>query len=788
MKVILIIVLLFSVNLSVAQDYSKELAYADKEVGARRYQEALAVYKNVQSKKSHGKDLHLKIGQCYYELRNLENAAKWYTKALHDTVAFDQRSYANYLRTLFSLGDVDQIQKVMEISTKKGQSIRFLSHILKSMDDFESFMTDSLLFSVKTTSLNTQFSEICPVFYGQQLVYSSNAKLTVNLNVWSKSVDNQRYLDICVGELNSASPEIISNIKNYSKSLNTPYQDGPVCFYDEGGKMIYSRSLDTKVSNEIVPMGLFMAELDTQTNKWTNITPFPFNLPNHNITHPAISEDGKTLIFSSDKNGGFGRSDLYISQFISNKWTQPQNLGDKVNTSGNEVFPTIRDNTLYFSSNGHPGIGGLDIFQLSLDSYKESKPKNLGYPLNSRNDDFSIVFDEDGGQGYFASNRNGNDDIFYFKQKNRVVHLTVSGDPQAISEKSESIKFISDERVISLPYTQDATGYKIFVPVNKEVTIGVSRLAFETSIVKLEEGFVNESISISLKRIERNKVEVIAIPKVEHRHEIVIQFDDELLSFELEDSIWFKIKKNAGQLSMDSLLLSKNLNIDLRVQITKRLVEYSITDIDNFEYANQKFNTGDSVKINLISKLILKDPTVSLRMNTNAYAFDLENTIHQRGISRNNLITTESHKKGSGIGIMLDDRHILLTQTTLGDLSYKIMIGAFAIHRVQDFSYLKDLGPHQQYLSEKTGLTIFYLKADDYQLATDKKETSIKRGISDAVLYFYYKGEFKWVHQIIKIIKDKDKETVIQIRKDYNIYYKWYNEHANNKTAYLTAN
>jgi hypothetical protein len=152
--------------------------------------------------------------------------------------------------------------------------------------------------------------------------------------------------------------------------------------------------------------------------------PLSFNSEDYSVGHPAISADGKKLIFSSDKPGGLGGSDLYVSELIDGKWSNPVSLGTEVNTFGNEVFPFLaNDSTLFFSSDGHPGYGGLDVYQTELVQGKWTTPWNLKRPINSPYDDFSIAFSKSLTDGFVSSNRQGgkgSDDIYAFRNYKRT--------------------------------------------------------------------------------------------------------------------------------------------------------------------------------------------------------------------------------------------------------------------------------------------------------------------------------------------------------------------------------
>lgn len=170
-----------------------------------------------------------------------------------------------------------------------------------------------------------------------------------------------------------------------------------------------------------------------ENGKWHDVKPFEFNKPNeYNVCHPAISPDGKVLYFVSDMPGGYGKTDIYYCIKQANgKWDAPRNAGPKINTPGEESFPFVdTDGTFYFSSDGHPGMGGLDIFSARGYNDNWDQPVNLKCPVNSPKDDFSVFFSETGKSGYFSSNRdggNGEDDIYSFAPeplKNLVLVVT----------------------------------------------------------------------------------------------------------------------------------------------------------------------------------------------------------------------------------------------------------------------------------------------------------------------------------------------------------------------------
>jgi outer membrane protein OmpA-like peptidoglycan-associated protein/tetratricopeptide (TPR) repeat protein len=214
------------------------------------------------------------------------------------------------------------------------------------------------------------------------------------------------------------------NAKEFDSGLNSIYHEGPCDFFNEGKSIIFTRNgvrgFNYDAADGINRIHLYVA--DYEAGNWKNLRAFPFNDGNYSTGHPAFNADESILFFVSDMPGGFGGTDLYYSRYKDGRWQNPVNAGPKINTSGHEMFPYIDElNNLYFASDGHPGMGGLDIFTVPLNAngVPELNVANLGAPINSGWDDFGLIADANFKSGYFSSNRkNGgaDDDIYSFER------------------------------------------------------------------------------------------------------------------------------------------------------------------------------------------------------------------------------------------------------------------------------------------------------------------------------------------------------------------------------------
>ena len=329
--------------------------------------------------------------------------------------------------------------------------------------NMDAFSANAGEYSVVYSNLNTDASEYSPMYFKDGLLFISNREQK-NRHVfqWDKTSYSDMYVVNDLGDITEGEPDsakraeklkasrytasydrerslmsLFSSSKVNEGPTNEPhllrgkvkstYHEGPAVLLPEGS-LLFTRNnyIGGKAgkSNE----GVNKLKLYTASGTgWDKITSFPYNDNEYSTGHPAISRDGKVLVFSSDMPRGFGGTDLYYSVRTGEgrKWGRPVNLGPKINTEGHEQFPYLgKDGKLYFSSTGHPGLGGLDIFEVILKDLKPvGKPKNLGIDINSSSDDFGYIQDEEGKTGFYSSNRRGNDDIYQFTRTAYTVTL-----------------------------------------------------------------------------------------------------------------------------------------------------------------------------------------------------------------------------------------------------------------------------------------------------------------------------------------------------------------------------
>lgn len=259
------------------------------------------------------------------------------------------------------------------------------------------------------------YDEYSPVYYRNGIVFTSNRSSGSFVDYSSAS--GKSTFDIMF--IDTTAKVTWKKAKLFSKYLMTPFNEGPVTFNATGDTIYFSRNLQVdgkfaELSISRNKLGIFSAVYDG--NKWIRIRELRFNNEWYNISTPWLSSDGKRLYFASDKPDGYGGSDLYYSEWKKDYWTDPVNMGPVINTKGNESYPYVNPaGELFFSSDGHPGMGGKDIFFSRFADTTWLTPAHLDPPVNSEADDFAIILDHSGRAGYFSSGRGISVDIFQFK-------------------------------------------------------------------------------------------------------------------------------------------------------------------------------------------------------------------------------------------------------------------------------------------------------------------------------------------------------------------------------------
>jgi len=399
---------------------------AEKEMDLYNYSKAIDILLKTLKKedqKSRYKATLL-LGECYRRQNDMLKAKEWYEKAVESGHS-ESMTIFFYAQSLRSAGDYSRAKKMFSLYDSLAPGNMNGKIYSGFCDSAIAWKNKKPLFEIKNASaLNSRQSEFGPVFYGKGIIFTSDRIPDVPeqkkygwtgnnyLRIYYAEPVNADSCCICFSK-----PELLTGI------FNREWHDGPVSFNGTNDEVYINRTLLYKDKGKKDPgrIRTHLLKIFTATKKegkWTQPEPFVLNSDEYSVGHPALTPGGDTLYFVSDKEGGSGGTDIYFIAYNGSNWSQPVNLGNTVNTPGNEMFPFITGNGyLYFASDGLPGFGGLDLFVTHRVNGKWVTPRNLGQPINSSFDDFSLTTDKTGGMGYFSSNRpggSGEDDIYCF--------------------------------------------------------------------------------------------------------------------------------------------------------------------------------------------------------------------------------------------------------------------------------------------------------------------------------------------------------------------------------------
>lgn len=405
--------------------FERNLLLGDKKYEAMAYKEAVENYIIAYNKDENNIEVIEKIADCYTKLNNPTQAEIWYEKVvmLSEIAEVDPINLFYYAEALKANGKYKEAAAWFRAYNAQVDYDDRIASKLDAIENHQILMDDASYIHVAKAAFNSEESDFSAVYYGKYLVFVSNRKNKVFESQYSW--DGSNYLDTYFVLLNSPTTSEYEPVP-FDATINTAMHDGPICFYNFYSKAVFTRNSlykgKHKRSKENTShLQIYFTE-KISASDWGKVTPFEHNDPEYSLGHAYITNDGSTMVFASNMPGTHGSSDLFISKNIGGSWTKPENLGDKINTQGDEFFPYIEDSVLYFSSNGHGGLGGLDIFHVDLRNPEEIH--NAGAPFNSSLDDFGYVRRKK--EGYFSSNRDGSDDIFYFKDT-RPDYIQVAG-------------------------------------------------------------------------------------------------------------------------------------------------------------------------------------------------------------------------------------------------------------------------------------------------------------------------------------------------------------------------
>jgi peptidoglycan-associated lipoprotein len=374
------------------------------------------------TKKEANLTVQARLAESYFKMNDLVNAEKTYSPIINST-GIEQIHYLNYSRVLIGTGKCDKAQPWLIKYMEKNSSDFLAKTLLASCKSINDRMIDTTLYTLQPIILDEYTNSFSAVEYQNGIVFTADKTVFQGKkqNPWTgnsylglfemQKDENGNWLD----------PVLLQG------DINGPFHDGPATFTGDGQTVYFTRNnyfkKQLKVDeNNTSNLKIFKASLIN--GEWKQLEEFPFNSDDYSNGHPSVSQDGKTMFFVSDMPGGFGGTDIYVTYFDGTKWSAPKNLGNTINTPGNEMFPYIHhDGSLYFSSDAHNSMGGLDVFITSIVNEQWLQPENLNYPLNSSKDDFAFTLSKDNKTGFVSSMRTDADKVYSFTKNAPTFNL-----------------------------------------------------------------------------------------------------------------------------------------------------------------------------------------------------------------------------------------------------------------------------------------------------------------------------------------------------------------------------
>jgi len=501
-----VIILIAFLSMIASASYAQEgkVKKGNKEYDKFAYIDATKTYERIAEKGYKSADLFQRLGNAYYFNSNLEKAAKWYGELFSMNEEVVPEYYYRYAQSLKSIGQYAKADEMMvQFNKKSSEDLRG-----KIFNDKQNYMdiikANSGRYIIKDAGINSQYSDYGSAYSGNKLIFTSSrdtGNFAQRKHQWSNQYFTNMYSsDITPKDEKGIVEDSLSVPEKFAKNINSRFHEATPVFTKDGKTMYFTRNnfnngKKGKDANRITLLKVYKATLID--NQWKNAEELPFNSDSYSVAHPTLSPDEKTMYFASDMPGTHGQSDLWKVKINEDgSFGTPENLGVSINTEGKESFPIFtNENELYFATDGHPGLGGLDIFMSRMNadgSFKE--PINIGAPANSPQDDFAYLIDTKTRKGFLTSNRDGGkgyDDIYKFLETRKLVcEQVLSGivtdlDTGEILPNTKVTLFDDKFNIIKEVISDDKGFYTFEVECGKSYFIRAEKDTYETKEQKI---------------------------------------------------------------------------------------------------------------------------------------------------------------------------------------------------------------------------------------------------------------------------------------------------------------
>ncbi|UOX34679.1 OmpA family protein [Flavobacterium sediminilitoris] len=480
----LYITLSFVIASGILSAQNRQTKNADKLFDRFEYVEAANEYLKLIDKGQGDNYVNQQLAESYYNVFNTKEAIKWYAKLVEEKQ--DAETYYKYAQMLKAEGNYDEANKQMQQFASMKPNDARAAAFKNNPNYLNKLKSQRPLFEIKPSDISSDKSDFGGILTNDNVLYFTSAR---NIARKTHGWNEEPFLDLYQATYNEngtlSEPTLVDGI-------NTKWHDGPATITSDGNTMYFvSESFNEnkfeKVKTKNIKYGrIFLYSATKKDGKWENIKALPINSINYSMRNPSISNDGKTLYFSSDMPGGIGGEDIWKVSVNGDEYGTPENLGENINTIGNESFPFITDdNMLYFTSDSRQGFGGYDVYLADLT--KGTEAINVGEPVNSEKDDFSFTFNTNKKVAIFSSNREGVDNIYLASPVcgvNAIVLVKNATTRKPI--ETAIINVVDDTNSVVATGESNDVGQKIFeIKCEKEYVFKVSKEGYEDGIFTL---------------------------------------------------------------------------------------------------------------------------------------------------------------------------------------------------------------------------------------------------------------------------------------------------------------
>lgn len=493
---------------------NKHTKNADKLFDRYEYVQAVQEYLALVNKGDSDSYICKQLGDCYYNMYNTVESEKWYRQAMQSKQ--DAETYARFAQMLKSNSKYAEANEQMKIFASLIPDDQRAIEFTKNPDYLPQLIDKEKLFDVNKISVNSEKSDFGAVLYNDVLYFASARNENNKKYGWN----NEPFLDIYKSTLNA---DGTYSVPTPVEELNTKFHEGSVSITKDGNTIYFSsesfkEKLFEKDKGKRLKYGqVSLYKAVKENGKWSGLAALPFNSKSYSTGNPSIDKEGKTLYFASNMPGSIGKTDIWkVTVNGDGTFGTPENLGDKINTSGDENFPFVtEDNILYFSSNGLTGFGSLDVF--SVDLNKDEKPINIGKPVNTEKDDFAFTFNKEKNIGYLSSNRSGVDQIYSSVPvcKGQIQTIVKNSKTGAVLASSKVVILDEMNNILDTQMTNDKGEVTYNVECQKVYVIEVFKDGFVTKsfpIAKILGGKMIIDASIDPIEVIITETEIILNP------------------------------------------------------------------------------------------------------------------------------------------------------------------------------------------------------------------------------------------------------------------------------------